>query len=388
MKKFHKSYVFCAILLTALLLSACGPASGDSVERTPAEAAEMIGDYLQSQKPQLDPDLRLQVEELPMTEAWEQLRVQLFRITEGAFENESFLISGDSVLPMGTAVGGRGLTSLEIGDLDRDGSAELLFTYSFGSGIHQSRIGMYAPAYGKDRIIEAETGYLGDLGLFKEEMSAVGVRVVESDDATLTLRYLDTLGYLAIEQHNGQAELVLQVAEDLPDDVRQKLFDVIHRDPALPGPTETYTNADIGFAIDYPADWYARTGRYLILTSFEPAEVGQGGIPEDECSIDVLPPASPGMNQPLDEMVEEVKRDSEILWEENWILPGNVLAVRLQTRSEMSGQVAVLLTRINGTSLRVAGYGDLTLFDAIARTLRPASWTATNTNRPNEDSDL
>jgi hypothetical protein len=80
------------------------------------------------------------------------------------------------------------------------------------------------------------------------------------------------------------------------------------------------------------------------------------------------------MNQSLDQLVEEVKsQDSEVLWEEEWTLPGDVPAVRLQIRSEMSGEVAVLLTRINDTSLRVAGYGDLTLFDAIAHTLRPAS---------------
>ncbi len=160
-----------------------------------------------------------------------------------------------------------------------------------------------------------------------------------------------------------------------------------HRDPAFPGPIETYTNSEPGFAIDSPADWYAQSDRNLILTSFELAEVGQGGISAGESKIDILPPASPRLNQPLDEMVEQVKRDSEILWEENWILSGNVPAVRLQTKSEMSGEVAVLLTRINDTSLRVAGYGDLTLFDAIVRTLRPASWVATDVNNPDNDSD-
>lgn len=160
-----------------------------------------------------------------------------------------------------------------------------------------------------------------------------------------------------------------------------------HMTPPIPGPTETHTNPEIGFAIDYPADWHAQSGRNLILTSFEPAETGQGGISAGESKIDLLPPASPRLNQPLDEMVGQVKRDSEILWEENWILPGNVPAVRLQTKSTMSGEVAVLLTRINDTSLRLAGYGDLTLFDAIARTLRPASWTAASMNESNDDSD-
>lgn len=196
------------------------------VRRTRAEAAELIRRHLERQKPKLNPDVRLPLEELPLHEAWDYLRVQLFRITDGPLANESFLIGGDTVLPLGTAARGRGLTSLRIGDLDQDGSAELFFTYAFGSGIRQSRIGMYAPAYGTDRTFEAETGYLGDLGLVKEGMSTVQVRVLDPDGRTMTLRYLDTLGHLAIEQHDGRVELVLQVAEGLPEDVSQKLFDL------------------------------------------------------------------------------------------------------------------------------------------------------------------
>lgn len=196
------------------------------VHRTPAEATEMIRDYLLGQHSQLNPDVRHPLEELPMPEAWESLRVQLFRITEGPFVNESFLIKGDGVLRIGEATGGRGLTSLEISDLDKDGTAELLFTYAFGSGLHQSRIGMYAPAYGPGQTFEAGTGYFGDLGLVKEDMSTVSVRVVESDEAALTLRYLDLLGSLAIEVQGDQVELVLDLAADLPDNVRDQVFDL------------------------------------------------------------------------------------------------------------------------------------------------------------------
>jgi hypothetical protein len=200
--------------------------SASSIRRTPAEAAEMIRQYLQSQHPQLNPDVRLPLEELPMPEAWESLRVQLFRITEGPFLQESFLVKGDRVLRLGEATGSRGLTSLEISDLDEDGTTELLFTYAFGSGLHQSRIGMYAPAYGPWRTYEAKIGCFGDLGLVKEDKSTVSVRVVESDEATLTLRYLDLLGSLAIQVDGDQAELVLRLAEDLPDHVRDQVFEV------------------------------------------------------------------------------------------------------------------------------------------------------------------
>ena len=211
----------------------CNPLSlsirGSSVSParwTLAEAAEMIRGYLQSQHPQLNPDVRLPLEELATPQVWEDLRVQLFRITDGPFIHESFLIRGENVLHIGEATGGRGLTSLEISDLDEDGTAELLFTYAFGSGLYQSRIGMYAPAYGPERTYEADTGYFGDLGLVKEDEATVSVRVVEPDEAALTLQYLDLLGSLAIEVHGAQAALVLHLADDLPDNVRAQLFEV------------------------------------------------------------------------------------------------------------------------------------------------------------------
>jgi hypothetical protein len=45
------------------------------------------------------------------------------------FVNESFLMSGDSVLTKGPGVGGQGFSSVEIGDPDGDGCAKLLFPF-------------------------------------------------------------------------------------------------------------------------------------------------------------------------------------------------------------------------------------------------------------------
>jgi Tol biopolymer transport system component len=216
----------------------------------------MIWDYLRRQKPDLSPDTQLPMIELPMQAGWERLPARLFQVTDGTFAREVFLISGDTVLQLGTAVGGQGVTSIEVSDLDQDGSVELLFTYSFGSGIHQSRIGMYAPAYGDDRIYEAETTYLGDIGLFQENMSTVEVRVVETDDAAATLRYLDTLGHLSIQPYDDQVRLVLQVDEGLPEELLQNLKDVsaIPTAESPPAPTGDKPDSDpIPFGLIYQA---------------------------------------------------------------------------------------------------------------------------------------
>jgi hypothetical protein len=203
---------------------AVDPAGPASERWTPQEAETLVREDLHDQNADLAPDVPLPLEELPVPEVWEQLDVQIFRVTSGPFARETFLIDDETVLGLGTAFGGKGVTSIRVADLDQDGSAELLFTYSFGSGIHQSRIGMVAPAYAKDRIYEAEIAYLGDVGLVQEDTSRVVVRVVESDDEDLILRYTDTLGHLTIQKRGDEVDLVLRLAEDIPDDVRKNLL--------------------------------------------------------------------------------------------------------------------------------------------------------------------
>lgn len=134
--------------------------------------------------------------------------------------------------------------------------------------------------------------------------------------------------------------------------------------PTLPlTATRTYTDAEIGYAFDYPADWHleAEPGWSVILTS-------------EQAKIDLLPD-KPFESKTLDEMVAESRSAGvEILCEERWELAGGVPAVRMQVADEL-GEHAVLLVVINGRSLSLVGYFDTRTFDAIARTLRPISST-------------
>ncbi|NLG49212.1 MAG: hypothetical protein GX552_03755, partial [Chloroflexi bacterium] len=73
-------------------------------------------------------------------------------------------------------------------------------------------------------------------------------------------------------------------------------------------------------------------------------------------------------------LIDEAETEaSRVVSQEQWTLAGNVPATRLQIESEAAGEVVLLLTVINGRDLVLVGYGDLTQFDEIARTLRPLS---------------
>lgn len=141
----------------------------------------------------------------------------------------------------------------------------------------------------------------------------------------------------------------------------------------LSGATATYTDPVIGYSLDYPNEWYVQgePGWTAILTSFPLEKDGRGGLDPDQAKIDLLP-TKPYECGTLQQLVEQVHNgEGEILWEQQWLLVGETPAVRMQRQSEVAGEVALLLTVINGRCLTLAGYGDTSLFDAISTSLRP-----------------
>ncbi|RAU96393.1 hypothetical protein [Paenibacillus sp. YN15] len=69
-----------------------------------------------------------------------------YRIFKYDTSAASFLLYKDKVYPLGQWLGGFGLTSMALADLDGDGRQELYFTYSWGSGLHRSHAAYFDPA--------------------------------------------------------------------------------------------------------------------------------------------------------------------------------------------------------------------------------------------------
>ena len=191
----------------------------------PGKIEGMIADSLRGEHPDLAPDFEPVLQEMSMQgEVLKKLSARVFRITEGLFENETFLVTyNGKVIQMGTAVGGQGVSSMILSDLDQDGQSELYFTYSFGSGIHQTHLGVYAPAYDLKKSYEVETYYLGDLMVFSEKKNHVGVRVVERDPETNVADFQETLGQLRLEKVGLSPVLKLELIEDLPEEIQESL---------------------------------------------------------------------------------------------------------------------------------------------------------------------
>lgn len=142
-----------------------------------------------------------------------------------------------------------------LADLDGDGQSELYFAYSFGSGIHQSHMGGYAPAYDPQKIYFAETYYLGDLMLYSEEANRVDVRAVEEDLEAGTVRYLETLGQLALEKENLEPEVKLILAEGLSEEIENSLVLPSAPEDTSSGLWTVYEDEHYGVRFAVPCFW-------------------------------------------------------------------------------------------------------------------------------------
>jgi len=145
--------------------------------------------------------------------------------------------------------------------------------------------------------------------------------------------------------------------------------------PAPGSATRTFTDEAAGYAIDYPAEWFVdyEQGHMVQLMNYDYATVlTPADVPPGWAKIEVVvlkPSEAPDLNTYL----QQLRAEGTVLWEESWVLPGGVPAQRLELQSALATKYPLLATAIGDKVIEVAGWGaDLSLFDDIARTLRPA----------------
>jgi hypothetical protein len=140
----------------------------------------------------------------------------------------------------------------------------------------------------------------------------------------------------------------------------------------VPAEWETYRNDAISFEVDYPQGWIVDEGGDLdILWSEKLSGPGQDGVPANIVKIDIV--TEPNTTMTLEELVAQQKAiiadsNGKVLSEEAITLPLGLPAVRMGVSG--FGESISLLAVINGHPVMLVGYGDLSRFDEVARTLR------------------
>lgn len=159
---------------------------------------------------------------------------QLFRMTGNwpgySAAPESLLIINRKLYPLCIGLGGYGLTSYCVADLNHDGVPELIYTYSWGSGIHRARLAAVSKSW-KYTPVEFDTSFANrDWVVRKTDAGAVELhvgRIVRwnpgKPGADLNYPVGKTLGTLRLKSASGKPVLTVGYIATLPEEIRRDL---------------------------------------------------------------------------------------------------------------------------------------------------------------------
>ncbi|MDF9841523.1 MULTISPECIES: hypothetical protein [unclassified Paenibacillus] len=118
------------ILAAGLLLTAC-TTDAKPAKLSAQEAQIMILEKLG----QRSSSLAGQLAEITPAEVWEETGHQLFKDSSSL---ETYVVADGQAAVLGIGFGGCGVTSVVPYDVNGDGAGDLVYAYSYGSGIHRS----------------------------------------------------------------------------------------------------------------------------------------------------------------------------------------------------------------------------------------------------------
>lgn len=80
-----------------------------------------------------------------------EIGCQIFKVNDTC---ESYVIHKGEFFPIGLGFGGYGVVTLTTCDFDEDGQKDLIYTFSWGSGLHRSHIGIFNFSEKKETWLE------------------------------------------------------------------------------------------------------------------------------------------------------------------------------------------------------------------------------------------
>jgi len=80
------------------------------------------------------------IHDITPKEVKEELHCQIFKVN---YTLETYVINKGKIFPIGFGFGGAGIVNLSTCDFDENGKKDLIYTFSFGSGLHRSHIGIF-----------------------------------------------------------------------------------------------------------------------------------------------------------------------------------------------------------------------------------------------------
>ncbi len=143
--KMTARWVVALVLLAGVGLATVAGCSKPTSEVSIKEAETLVARWIEAHQDQSVGGRSPALEDITTTEMRSRLHVQVFRVKgdTGGWDPDSYMLSASRVYPMGSGFGGSGLMEVRVCDLDSDGSDELVYVFSCGSGVHRSVVEAY-----------------------------------------------------------------------------------------------------------------------------------------------------------------------------------------------------------------------------------------------------
>ncbi len=213
------TFMTVVMLLSPAACAQPGPAAAPRISIV--EAEHLVRTMFLQQIPDLNPTVEFPLTELTTDEVWQRLGAQVFQVKEGIYQFNTYLIKNKEIAPLGTGFGGVGLTSMCVTDLDQNGNPELIYTYSFGSGIHRSQVALYSADLPEPYSLEAKIAYRDDDWILeKRDDQTVFVTIAGDKPGKDRMR----LGQVVLEGQGDQVAFDLRLDENLPPDVLERIW--------------------------------------------------------------------------------------------------------------------------------------------------------------------
>ena len=199
--------------------AASQPATTAKVQRVSLEeATKVVRAEIYRRQPQMNPAAKFPLKELTTDDVWKRLAVQVFVVTEGVQQCQTYIVRGAEATAIGASSGGWGVMSMCVADLDGDGKPELVFTHSSGSGVHRSNVGVWT---GGATWINAETA-LRDDDLMVEKADDGHVKLAYGRFDGEGRKFSRTGDFGEVKFKEGKVEVVAN--EKLPAAEREKVW--------------------------------------------------------------------------------------------------------------------------------------------------------------------
>jgi hypothetical protein len=183
-----------------------------------AEAEQSVRAKVFSEKPDMAAGSDFSLKELTTDVIWKELGVQVFQITSGSQSFETFVISDGEVARIGRGFGGNGVTSMCVADLNKDGKPDLVYSFSWGSGIHRSEVGVLVFGGTVAKQFVARFAYRHSSGRGELSVKCIGKEVIVSDGR-------QRLGQVVLEKREGQWAAAVRLDDSLPEEIRKRVWE-------------------------------------------------------------------------------------------------------------------------------------------------------------------